>query len=347
MFSRTFNEIETLQNMFGPEAAAASLANLKQNTEKTILSSRMLNEAITKGEVDPQEIDSSLSPNEQLEDVNKSVTTLNFEENSLKKASGKRSTRAQIAKLVGVSEGSCVKYLKIGKMVKKGDHIAITAVKNYDNDIWSLDQAYIITEIRNYERTESCGFITTHSMIEKIENATLEDAKKTATDVIKEWKKIKVPTTPGEKYDILFTGAVYDPKKYRKKLLPMHPNTILFWLSQSTNVKESISLIQKWGFNYQDCIPVYVGEDNSCQWSKYKYNLLLVCTRDHFVQDETMRFPEIMNSIDDVRRGIEKMFPTQTKYELFRSDQLPGWGIPDKEEDEDEGTPSPASQSRW
>jgi hypothetical protein len=60
-----------------------------------------------------------------------------------------------------------------------------------------------------------------------------------------------------------------------------------------------------------------------------------------------MKFPKITNSIDDVRKSIEQMFPTQTKYELFRSDQLPGWGLPEKQEDEDEGTPSPASQSRW
>jgi hypothetical protein len=223
------------------------------------------------------------------------------------------------------------------------------AVKNYDKGIWSLDQAYKVVEIRNFELSESPGYLTAHKMIERIENAndTPEAAKKTATAVIKEWNKIKVPTAEGEKYDILFTGAAYDPSEYRKKLLPMHPKTILFWLSQSTNVEESISLIKKWGFNYRDCIPVYVGEDNSCQWSRHKHNLLLVCPRDNFVPDETMKFPEIMNSINDVRRGIEHVFPTQTKYELFRSDQLPGWGTPDKEEDEDDGTPSPASISRW
>jgi len=341
-FSRIYNEINMLRKIYGPEAAAASKANLKQYANKPKLTSRLINKAIASGDLDPQERDSTLNPSEQWEDVKEFVTPLIIDEHNLKNDSGIGLTRNLIAKQIGIGGTTCDKIYKIGKMAEEGDPIAIMAVKNYDKNIWSVDKAYNVIEIRKFEKSKASGFIIARELIEKIE----KDPKK-AADPIKEWNKIKVPTASGEKYDILFTGASYDPHKYKKKLLPIHPKTILFWLTQSINIKDSISLIQRWGFNYQDCIPVYAGEDDSRQWSKHRYDLLLVCTKDHFVPDETMKFPEIMKSIDDVREAIEQVFPTQTKYELFKFDQLPGWGAQRNEENEDNSSTSPASNSRW
>jgi hypothetical protein len=341
-FSREYFEIDLFISTFTPEATDVSKANLKQYSDSPKLASMLINKAVNSGDLDRQEIDTTLNPSEQFEDIKDSIMPLIMDEQSKKNKRGIGSTRKLVGELTGRGGYTCEKIHKIGKMAENGDPIAITAVKNCDKKIWSIDQAFNIIEMEKVVESKVPGHIIAQEMIKEI-----QENPKNAGKVIKKWNKIKVPTASGEKYDILFTGAVYDPSEYRKKLLPMHPKTILFWLSLSTNVDESISLIKKWGFNYQDCIPVYVGEDNNCKWSQYKYNLLLVCTRDNFLPDETMKFPEIMNSFDDVRRGIEQVFPTQTKYELFRSDQLPGWGTPDKEKDEDDGMPSPASISRW
>ena len=63
--------------------------------------------------------------------------------------------------------------------------------------------------------------------------------------------------------------------------------------------------------------------------------------------DETMKLPDVMKSIDDVRKAIERFFFHTDKYELFRFDRLLGWGGKRNEENEDDGPTSPASNSRW
>lgn len=114
-------------------------------------------------------------------------------------------------------------------------------------------------------------------------------------------------------------------------------NCLLFMWSTSPHLDQAIDLMKSWGFEWATVGFV---------WDKQKVNpgfytmsqceLCLIGKRGKIPTPRGTRNIRQMVSImrgkhsvkpDEVRKRIEKMFPTQMKLEMFARDNAPGWDV--------------------
>jgi len=256
--SRIYNEIKMLNNIYGPEAHAASLSNLRPYTDVPKMERRrIISAAIKKGMLDPQRIDKSLSAEEQWDQALPFVSTL-LEEIGEKKG-GKAFGRTQnlIAKQIGLGKTNCDKIFKIGNLAEEQDEITIMAMKNLDNGKWKVGTAYNVIRVRKLQNHRDRGYAQAEQLIEKIKSGETKPSE--AGKFFKSTTGGGIDITEGEKYDIILIKPEGNPTEFKKRPLPLHKETIIFWLTPAIYLINAIELLQRWGFNYRSCTPVYRG----------------------------------------------------------------------------------------
>lgn len=128
-----------LHNIYDKEALEASLSNLRQYSDMPKLACRkILKEAVKKGLIDHQQIYSTLTDEENFNNLIGYLQPIidKYKEKRNDKALG--ATRDLIAKQLGLGRTNSTKISDIGAMVEEGDEIAILAMKNLDPKTWKI-----------------------------------------------------------------------------------------------------------------------------------------------------------------------------------------------------------------
>lgn len=339
--SRFYNEMKLLHSIYDPEALAASLANLRQYSDVPKKDRRrIIQEAIKRGMLDPQSIDHSLSEEEQWNQARLFVSELlkETDEKKVFKALGR--TRNIIAKQLGLGKTNCDKISEIGAMAEEGDDIAILAMKNMDLKKWKIGSAHNVIRIRKLQKSGRRGHVDARKFIDEIMR---EEKKASEASKFLESLTDRIKVTDGEKYDILLVRPDVNPDEFKIRPLPLHKKSILFWLTPAGYLKSAIALLDRWGFSYQSCIPVFVGTDHNNPWFHQRHDLLLIYSINNYVPTDMVKFTEVIKSTD-IYDAIDKAFPKKTKYDVLRNMKF-GFSTEDREKDST--PPSPAMTGDW
>lgn len=117
--------------------------------------------------------------------------------------------------------------------------------------------------------------------------------------------------------------------------VPAADDSLLFMWSSSPHLNQAIRLGEGWGFNYATVAFVWhKGKTNPGFYTMSETELCLVFKRGKIPTPrgtrnerqflfETRR--EHSRKPEEIRRRIERMFPGQSKYEMFARTQVPGW----------------------
>ena len=125
------------------------------------------------------------------------------------------------------------------------------------------------------------------------------------------------------------------------KLMPIHAiakeNCLLFMWVTSPHLAQAISLGQEWGFEYRTVAFIWDKMvHNPGQYTLSNCELCLVFKRGKIPQprgarnvQQLIRSPRRAHSMkpDEVRKAIEKMFPSQEKIELFARRKCCEWTV--------------------
>lgn len=117
--------------------------------------------------------------------------------------------------------------------------------------------------------------------------------------------------------------------------VPAADNCLLFMWTSSPHLDQAMTLGQGWGFNYATVAFVWhKGKTNPGFYTMSECELCLVFKRGKIPSPrgsrnqrqflyETRR--EHSRKPEEIRKRIERMFPTQTKFEMFARTEIPGW----------------------
>ena len=117
--------------------------------------------------------------------------------------------------------------------------------------------------------------------------------------------------------------------------VPGADNSLLYMWTSSPHLPQAIKLGEGWGYDYATVAFVWhKGKTNPGFYTMSQCELCLVFKRGKIPQPRGSRnqrqFLESMRQQhsrkpNEIRQRIEKMHPTQTKYEMFARQVTPGW----------------------
>jgi ParB-like nuclease domain len=341
-FSRIYNEMKMLHAIYDPEALEASLSNLRQYTDMPKLACRrIMNEAVKKGYLDPQRIDSTLTDEENFNNLIGYLRPILDKHNEKRSDKALGATRDLIARQVGLGRTNSTKIYEIGSMAEQQDEIAILAMKNLDEKKWKIGSAHNVIRVRKIQNRGDRGHGQASLLITKIKNGETKPSEagkflKALTGGIK--------VTDGEPYDVLLLKPEGNPDQFKIRPLPLHKKSVLFWLTPAIYLNGAIRLLEQWGFSYQSCTPVYASEDDNSPWFHHRHDLLLLYTINNYVPTEIAKFTEIIQSITDIYDAIDTAFPKKTKYDVLSQMKF---GVPSENKEKDNTYASPAADGEW
>ncbi len=118
-------------------------------------------------------------------------------------------------------------------------------------------------------------------------------------------------------------------------VVPGADNSLLYMWTSSPHLPQAIRLGEGWGYDYATVAFVWhKGKTNPGFYTMSQCELCLVFKRGKIPQPRgsrnTRQFLESARQQhsrkpDEIRQRIEKMHPTQTKYEMFARQVTPGW----------------------
>lgn len=119
--------------------------------------------------------------------------------------------------------------------------------------------------------------------------------------------------------------------------VPANDDALLFMWTSSPHLDQAIKLGQGWGFKYATVAFVWDKQRvNPGFYTMSQTELCLVFKRGKIPTPRGARnVKQLVSEMrrehsrkpDAVRSGIEQMFPTQTKLEMFARTQTPGWAV--------------------
>lgn len=148
----------------------------------------------------------------------------------------------------------------------------------------------------------------------------------------------------GWKRDIFISAANFKYPTVKTKDLMKFPikdicadNCLLFMWSTSPHLEQAIRLGEAWGFEYKTIGFVWDKMNhNPGQYTLSNCEVCLIFKKGKIPTprgarnvQQLVRVPRTQHSVKpkEVREGIEKMFPTQKKIELFARQKPKGWAV--------------------
>lgn len=327
--SRIYNEIKMLHSIYDPEALATSRSNLQQYSDMPKLACRrIMKEAVKKGFLDPQQIDSTLTDEENFNNLIDYLQLIIDKDKDKRSDKALGATRDLIARQLGLGRTNSTKIYEIGAMAEEGDEIAIEAMKNLDHKKWTVGSAHNVIRVRKLQKHGGRGRGQASQLIENIMS---EKTKPSEAGKFLKALTGGIKATGGEAYDVLLIKPESDPKEFKIHPLPLHSKTIILWLTPAIYLKNTIELLRRWLFTYQSCIPVFVGMDDNNPWSRQRHDLLLIYTINNYTPIDIVKLTDIIKSTD-IYDDIDKAFPKKTKYDVLRNMKF-GSSTEDKEKD--------------
>jgi N6-adenosine-specific RNA methylase IME4 len=116
--------------------------------------------------------------------------------------------------------------------------------------------------------------------------------------------------------------------------VPAKTDSVLYLWATAPKLREAISVIDAWGFNFKTCAVWDKLVPLMGYWFKGQHELLLVATRGHFSPPPVeLRISSVIrcnrsehsSKPDVVRDAIERWFPNATRLEMFSRLKRPGW----------------------
>ncbi len=118
--------------------------------------------------------------------------------------------------------------------------------------------------------------------------------------------------------------------------VPAAENSVLYCWATAPKLREALSVVQAWGFEYKTCMAWDKELLGMGYWFRGQHELLLVGTRGHFSPPpQALRVSSVLRhrreghskKPDIVAEWIEAWFPDSSKLELFARTPRPGWDV--------------------
>jgi len=116
--------------------------------------------------------------------------------------------------------------------------------------------------------------------------------------------------------------------------IPAADNSVLFLWATSPKLKEALSLIESWGFDYKTCMVWIKDKIGMGYYARQKHELLLIAGRGNLQLPDEAKRPESVFFADRTTHSekpikvyelIENMYPEYKKLEMFARQQREGW----------------------
>ena len=120
----------------------------------------------------------------------------------------------------------------------------------------------------------------------------------------------------------------------KQMVIPMQSNAVMFMWASAPKLKESIELLEFWGFTYRTCIVWDKKVIGMGYWARNQHELLLIGVRGHFSPPApTLRISSIYSKKRTehsakptfFRTWISEAYPNKTKLEMFARERIEGW----------------------
>lgn len=332
-WSQYYNEIRVLHSIYDPEAERTRNGNLKQYSDSSDLKKRY-----------KKEKDSPLSDNDYYE---KLYTDGKITTNDILQCTkyikvykrDKKETTKDIADEVDLGRTNVIKLTKIGELAYgKKDKVAIDIMERLDFTVWSLNNAYNVYKLREFQdhfEKNSEIYNELDYKITKVLEATKNHDKNVKESIItdKEVKKYqnKIDEISSKEKEVkkikdLFSIILIEPDDNTKiEDINASSNSALFVITNPGNFGNGIKLMSKLKYSIQNYYYIDdVPDDN------YMESIMLLGTKD-FESPNPENRPHIENRYS-VYNVIQELYPNQNYHEVPNKytpkDEPLGWEIP-------------------
>jgi hypothetical protein len=331
-WSQYYNEIRVLHSLYDPEAEHARNKNLKQYSNSSDLKKRYKKEKSSK--LKSKEYYAKLFDEGKIT-FNDILLSRKYKKVCTK---DKIETTQKIADEIDLCRTNVIKLTKIGDLayVKK-DEVAIDIIERLDYDVWSLNNAFNIYKLREFQvyfKMGSENYKALNTVITKVLDVTKNHDKNVKEGIVtdktvQQYRDIINEIAPKEKekkkVKDLFSVILIEPDDSTEiEDIKASPNSALFVIANPVNLGKCIKLMNKLKYSTQTYYFFDFSPDDI-----HNKSILLLGTRN-FDLPNPQSLPYI--SRDEVYNAIKELYPNQNYHEVPNKhsprEDPEGWEIP-------------------
>jgi ParB-like chromosome segregation protein Spo0J/N6-adenosine-specific RNA methylase IME4 len=281
----------------------------------------------------------------QIDALKQNAVVLNSEQREENKKEAGR-TRDKVADAVGMRPDTLEKVTKIKEKADAGDEHAKLLMKKLDDEELTVNSAYSYLVLIEAAKTEDQikdhamdlldkvhrEIITPHQAIKKLKNLQKKlNERKVDSAGKKNNNNNNDEDTSLEKF---YRVALADFSNSHPKLedfmhlkVPYSEPGILCLLTTTSLLKESIEILDWWGFEYKSMCIWDIDTKDSASWFKGSHELLLLGSRGNWSSPD-YKYPSIIREKvghECIYDMVKRMFPGRVYVDLFSKDYHEGW----------------------
>ena len=277
----------------------------------------------------------------QIDSLKQNAVVLNSEQRDENKKEAGR-TRDKVADAVGMRPDTLEKITKIKEKADAGDEHAKLLMKKLDDEELTANGAYTYLELIEAAKSEDKVKDHALNLLDQVKREII-----TPYQAIKKLKKFQQKINERKvdyarkrnndnniNYEEFYRVALADFSNSHPKLedfmhlmIPCSEPGVLCLLTTTSFLKESLEIMDWWGFEYKSMCIWGRDIEDSASWFKGSHELLLLGTRGAWSAPD-YKYTSIISEKkghECVHDMVKKMFPGHVYIDLFPKEQHEGW----------------------